>query len=123
MDKKNLNQHLDIGFSTGEKVAFKVEGPGTIHLTGNIIDDDYDPDMASMMEDDSSEEEDEDVTLNGKRKKGESNGASKKMKMDQMAIINGQEDSDDSDDDSDDDDECETTLGDLDSTTNFAEEE
>lgn len=137
-DKKTLSESLDLGFSTGEKVSFKVEGPGIVHLTGNIMDEDFEPGM--MMNEDSDEEEDTDLSVASpdiskaaKRKKTEDNAASpvKKIKMD-TAAVNGKADSDssededeeDSDEDSSDDDEAEeTTLGDLDSTNNFAEEE
>jgi len=120
----NLNENLDLGFSIGETVAFKVEGPGTVHLTGNI---ESDPDlMDTMMEDEDSDEEIDipQVMEVGalKRKKGESNSAAKKMKV----AVNGTNDEssdNDSDEDSDNSEEGETTLGDLDSTTNFAEEE
>jgi len=127
-DKTHFNETLDLGFSAGEKIAFKVEGPGTIHVTGNIIDDE--PDFTdSMMEDESSEDETDEQILeklkSAKRKKLGDNSSAKKIKLDKAAM-NGQgdEDSDDSDDSSDDDsDDGETTLGDLDSTNNFAEEE
>eukprot|EP00090_Calanus_glacialis_P030055 TRINITY_DN4830_c0_g1_i3.p1 TRINITY_DN4830_c0_g1~~TRINITY_DN4830_c0_g1_i3.p1 ORF type:complete len:339 (-),score=121.85 TRINITY_DN4830_c0_g1_i3:55-1071(-) len=44
---KNFNETLDISFNEGEKICFKVSGPGTIHLTGNLLecgdnDSDYD---------------------------------------------------------------------------------
>jgi len=123
-DKKNLNANLDHGFSVGENVAFKVEGPGTVHLTG-IIEADHDM-MDTIMEE-SEEESELDESLDSsplKRKKGDSNSSVKKMKIDKAAV-NGKDDDeseDDSEDDSD-DSEGETTLGDLDSTTNFAEEE
>jgi len=49
----NFNETLDISFSKGEQIGFKVSGPGTIHLTGimlELLSDDSDSD-------DSSEEE------------------------------------------------------------------
>merc|ERR1719187_2632692 len=30
-------------FNEGEKICFKVDGPGTVHLTGNLLDEDNMP--------------------------------------------------------------------------------
>jgi len=130
----HLNESLDLAFSLGEKVSFKVEGPGTVHLSGNILEEDEGPDfLDSMMEGESSEEE-EAVGTKGEEKKRKKTGnevaspPAKKLK--QPAQANGtkessssEEDDDDSSDDDDDDEQPDTTLGDLDSTVNFAEEE
>merc|ERR1719510_1775229 len=35
---KTFNESLDIAFNEGEKICFKVDGPGTVHLTGNLED-------------------------------------------------------------------------------------
>jgi FK506-binding nuclear protein len=122
LDKKNLNEQLDLAFSIGEKMAFKVEGPGTVHLTGNILEDESDyMDGDLMGEEEQSEEEDMEAAITNalKRKKRDSHPQYKKLKM---ALANGEDvEDDDSDDDSD--SEMDTTAGDLDSTTNFAEEE
>ncbi|XP_023327565.1 46 kDa FK506-binding nuclear protein-like [Eurytemora carolleeae] len=129
LNKKHLNEQLDLAFSIGEKMAFKVDGPGTVHLTGNILEDDddfMDPEMMMGEEEESEEEDVEEAIGNAlKRKKGDVNDQVKKMKL---ALMNGktgaeEDSSDDDDDDSDDSDEMDTTAGDLDSTTNFAEEE
>merc|ERR1711874_130032 len=64
--EKNLNETLDLTFSVGEKICFKVEGPGTVHLTGYLIDDDLEPpsgffdDSAMDGSEDSEEEVEED---------------------------------------------------------------
>eukprot|EP00088_Acartia_fossae_P002396 TRINITY_DN10971_c0_g1_i1.p1 TRINITY_DN10971_c0_g1~~TRINITY_DN10971_c0_g1_i1.p1 ORF type:complete len:453 (-),score=174.19 TRINITY_DN10971_c0_g1_i1:230-1588(-) len=124
LSDKNLNETLDIGFTVGEKIAFKVEGPGTVHLTGNIAEDEPDFMDSSMMEDESEEEEEEEVeeAKGGKRKKEANGGPTKKIKADKA--VNGvEESSDDSDSDDSDEEGGETTLGDLETTDNFAEEE
>merc|ERR1719339_345896 len=35
-----FNETLDLAFNEGEKICFKVDGPGTVHLTGNLLDED-----------------------------------------------------------------------------------
>jgi len=144
LDKKTLNENLDLGFSVGEKISFKVEGPGTVHLTGNIVEDEPDfMDGMDMGEEEESEEDESPMTAaeakaavkSMKRKVQDQNTASKKAKV-EAAPVNGKggdsssdDDSDDDDDDDDDDDSSsemtggDTTLGDLDDTENFAAEE
>merc|ERR1711892_226573 len=64
---KNFNESLEISFNEGEKICFRVSGPGTIHLTGNLLecgDDDSDDDSESESdedEEDSSEGEEEHI--------------------------------------------------------------
>jgi len=148
LDKKNLNEDLDIAFTAGEKIGFKVDGPGVVHLTGNLIIDDepnFDGDMWSDDSDGGSETEmteaDTPETKSKKRKNGEAKKSAdaKKIKLDSSnGKADDEESSDDDSDDSSDDDETEgdtttgadttnggdtTTLSDLDSTANFAEEE
>merc|ERR1712123_279082 len=57
---KNFNESLEISFNEGEKICFRVSGPGTIHLTGNILelenDMDYDDDDDGESEDDMVDE-------------------------------------------------------------------
>jgi len=128
--KGQLSENLDILFNVGEQISFKVDGPGTIHLTGNTIDQE-DPPFPGMGDfDDEDDEDSEDVDMESpdtksvKRKIKELQKGNKKIKMDSS---NGKADDEDSssEDDSDDDDTGAetTTLSDLDSTTNFAEEE
>merc|ERR1719210_825513 len=38
-----FNETLDLAFNEGEKICFKVDGPGTVHLTGNLLDEDNMP--------------------------------------------------------------------------------
>jgi FK506-binding nuclear protein len=125
-------------------LSFKVDGPGVVHLTGNLIIDDepnFDGDMWSDDSDGGSETEmteaDTPETKSKKRKNGEAKKSAdaKKIKLDSS---NGKADDEESSDDDSDDDETEgdtttgadttnggdtTTLSDLDSTANFAEEE
>merc|ERR1719341_1028971 len=35
-----FNETLDLAFNEGQKICFKVVGPGTVHLTGNLMDED-----------------------------------------------------------------------------------
>jgi len=148
LDKKNLNEDLDIAFTAGEKIGFKVEGPGVVHLTGNLIVDDeanFDGGMWSDDSDGGSETEmteaDTPETKSKKRKNGEAKkqADAKKIKLDSS---NGKADDEESSDDDDSDDSSSdeetdadtttgadttnggdtTTLSDLDSTANYAEE-
>merc|ERR1712106_1288445 len=51
---KNFNESLEISFNEGEKICFRVSGPGTIHLTGNLLecgDDDSEYDEGDSEED------------------------------------------------------------------------
>jgi len=47
LTQKQFNVSLELAFNEGEKICFKVDGPGTVHLTGNLVpeqdesDDDY----------------------------------------------------------------------------------
>merc|ERR1711915_961015 len=60
LNLKNFNEGLDLSFNEGEKICFKVDGPGTVHLTGNLLDDPPPGDMFDMddSEDDSEAMED-----------------------------------------------------------------
>ena len=90
---------------------FVVDGPGTVHLTGNLLEDSPPEDIYDMETDsddvDESEVEEEAVEPSQKRKKDLVNGAgkAKKAKMEEG------------------DTTVETTLGDLDDNENFAVEE
>merc|ERR1719270_2082876 len=125
-----FNETLDLAFNEGEKICFKVDGPGTVHLTGNLLDEDNMPptgegfDMlgGSDSEMESEEEEAGDRIKEvvekpaGKRKKVEEvksqEVVAKKAKIDPAAV----EDSEESEDSNDDDDEEGTT--DADTTAN-----
>merc|ERR1719209_1859859 len=126
-----FNETLDLAFNEGEKICFKVDGPGTVHLTGNLLDEDNMPptgegfDMLggsdSEME---SEEEDAGDRIKevvekpaGKRKKVEEvksqEVVAKKAKIDPDAV----EDSEESEDSDDDDDAVEDSEESEDSDT------
>merc|ERR1719209_214299 len=129
-----FNETLDLAFNEGEKICFKVDGPGTVHLTGNLLDEDNMPptgegfDMlgGSDSEMESEEEEAGDRIKEvvekpaGKRKKVEEvksqEVVSKKAKIDPDAVEDS-EDSEDSDDD-DDDESGEEGTTDADTTAN-----
>merc|ERR1719244_1542056 len=133
LDSKHYNESLDLAFNEGEKICFKVDGPGTVHLTGNLLDEDNMPptgegfDMlgGSDSEMESEEEEAGDRIKEvvekpaGKRKKVEEvksqEMAAKKAKIDPAAVENSEE-SEDSDDDDDESGEEGTT--DADTTAN-----
>merc|ERR1719445_1983796 len=113
-----FNETLDLAFNEGEKICFKVDGPGTVHLTGNLLDEDNMPptgegfDMlgGSDSEMESEEEEAGDRIKEvvekpaGKRKKVEEvksqEVVAKKAKIDPAAVEDSEEseDSDDGDD-------------------------
>merc|ERR1719398_230013 len=75
-----FNETLDLAFNEGEKICFKVDGPGTVHLTGNLMDEDNlspSGEDFSMLAGSESEEEEagekiqEVIEKSGKRKKVE----------------------------------------------------
>merc|ERR1719204_1397725 len=116
-----FNETLDLAFNEGEKICFKVDGPGTVHLTGNLLDEDNMPPTGegfdrlggSDSEMESEEEEAGDRIKEvvekpaGKRKKVEEvksqEVVAKKAKVDPAAVEDSEE-SEDSDDDDDEDD-------------------
>merc|ERR1712013_341755 len=67
---KTFSENLNVAFNEGEKICFKVEGPGTVHLSGNLVPD-QEENMPPMMMDDSSDDEDisqlEDIAFEAKR--------------------------------------------------------
>ena len=130
LNLKNFNESIDLSFNEGEKICFKIDGAGTVHLTGNLLDDPPPGDMFDMedSEDDSEDSEavgdseDETVEAGNKIKEVSDKEAAKilKRKKNQpteevskkkaKVAENG-------------DSTMDTTLGDLDDTNNFAEEE
>merc|ERR1719337_59586 len=79
-----FNETLDLAFNEGEKICFKVDGPGTVHLTGNLMDEDNMPptgegfDMLAGSDSEMESEEEEAgeriqevIEKSGKRKKVE----------------------------------------------------
>jgi len=59
---KNFNETLDLAFNEGEKICFKVDGPGTVHLTGNLLDPE--DDQMNMVEDSDTDEDSSDEEEN-----------------------------------------------------------
>jgi len=126
LNAKNFNETVDLSFNEGEKICFKVDGPGTVHMTGNLLDD---PPPDGMLggddwsEEESEESEEEAVEAPGgkirevsekeaekilKRKnENEESKGDKKAKKAKVEEI---------------DTTVDTSLGDLDDTENFAEE-
>jgi len=132
--KGQMSELLDLSFNLNEKISFKVDGPGIVHLTGNTIDEDEPPGMEDFLDDDemesaSEEEKEETPEPKQKKRKNEANKKdAKKIKLDSTATSNGKADDEESSDDDSDDSSDETgaettTLSELDSTANFAEEE
>lgn len=133
--KGQMSENLDLSFNLNEKISFKVDGPGIVHLTGNTIEEDMAPGLMDDFSDEEMEEmesEDEEVETpepKQKKRKNEANKKdAKKIKLDSTATSNGKADDEESSSDDDDDSSDETgadttTLSELDSTTNFAEEE
>lgn len=133
-NEKTIQVDLDLIFTEGEEVTFYLNGEGTVHLSGYVLEfgDDFDEDDDELYDEESEDEEvenpsakqvaskkggDEDITnQNSKRVKTEeanSGFVSKKAK------VNGsmKEEEDDDDDDSDD------ALGNLDEEFDSADEE
>merc|ERR1719305_534534 len=117
-----FNETLDLAFNEGEKICFKVDGPGTVHLTGNLMDEDNlspsGEDFSMLAGSDSEMESEEEeagekiqevIEKSGKRKKVEEvknqEVVAKKAKVDAEEESEESEDGDDDDsDDSDEDD-------------------
>merc|ERR1719490_647366 len=116
-----FNETLDLAFNEGEKICFKVDGPGTVHLTGNLMDEDNlspsGEDFSMLAGSDSEMESEEEeagekiqevIEKSGKRKKVEEvknqEVVAKKAKVDAEEESEESEDDDDDSDDSDEDD-------------------
>merc|ERR1719209_1631889 len=122
-----FNETLDLAFNEGEKICFKVDGPGTVHLTGNLLDEDNMPPTGEgfdMLGGSDSEMESEEVEEKpaGKRKKVEEvksqEVVAKKAKIDPDAVEDSEESEDSDDDDDDDDESGEEGTTDADTTAN-----
>jgi len=57
LSDNNLNESLDLNFTESEKICFRVEGGGTVHLTGYLVPEE--DDAMFPMEQMSDDEEDE----------------------------------------------------------------
>ena len=130
LNLKNFNESIDLSFNEGEKICFKIDGAGTVHLTGNLLDDPPPGDMFDMedSEDDSEDSEavgdseDETVEAGNKIKEVSDKEAAKilKRKKNQPAEEGSKKKAKVAENG---DSTMDTTLGDLDDTNNFAEEE
>merc|ERR1719237_761566 len=119
-----FNETLDLAFNEGEKICFKVDGPGTVHLTGNLLDEDNlsptGEDFSMLAGSDSEMESEEEeageriqevIEKSGKRKKVE------EVKNQEVAAKKAKVDVKESEESDDDDSEAEGTT-DADTTAN-----
>jgi len=108
LNLKTFSENLNVAFNEGEKICFKVEGPGTVHLSGNLAPD-QEENMPSMMMDDSSDDEDisqlEDIAFEAKRIRDGIKLLPPGGVSDKSSESEEEEDDEDSDDDEDDDDD------------------
>merc|ERR1719278_1111936 len=124
-----FNETLDLAFNEGEKICFKVDGPGTVHLTGNLMDEDNMPptgegfDMLAGSDSEMESEEEEAgeriqevIEKSGKRKKVEE--VKKQEVVAKKAKVDAEEESEESEDGDDDDDSGEEETTDADTTAN-----
>ncbi|KAL4227672.1 hypothetical protein ACF0H5_013108 [Mactra antiquata] len=105
LNSRNATQQpLDLNFSQGEEVKFFTVGPGTVHLTGYIVDDD---DLGMFDEgDDEEEDEEEEVPqlVPARKRKSDSGDLASLKKKTKWLAPNELGDDDDDDDDSEDGD-------------------
>merc|ERR1712038_30397 len=126
LSQKNLNESLDLNFTEGEKICFRVEGGGTVHLTGYLVPDEDDSPMWPMDDDVPSdvedEEEEEETPPKLVKKRKLENGDAPKAKSKKEAeikqaeamkkILAKENGAKDSDEESDDDDSEEDDMDD-----------
>ncbi|XP_075681338.1 46 kDa FK506-binding nuclear protein-like [Dermatophagoides pteronyssinus] len=93
--QKIIQTELDLIFTEGEEVTFFLNGEGTVHLTGYIMDFDDDDEF----DDEEDEDEEEEVVEMGKRKLLGNNSAVKKTKTNTNGIDEAEADEEDDDDD------------------------
>ena len=120
LNAKNLNETIDLSFNKGEKICFKVDGPGTVHMTGNLLDDPPTDGMypgGDCSEEDSGEEET--VEAGEKIEEVSEKEAMKilKRKKEQVKHVKSKKAKVEETDTT-----VDTSIGDLDDTDNFAEE-
>jgi len=121
LNLKTFSENLNVAFNEGEKICFKVEGPGTVHLSGNLAPD-QEENMPSMMMDDSSDDEDisqlEDIAFEAKRIRdgikllppgGVSDKSSESEEEEDDSDEEDEEEDDDEEEEEDDDDEEESS--------------
>jgi len=129
LSQKNLNESLDLNFTEGEKICFRVEGGGTVHLTGYLVPDEedgpmfpMDDDIPSDVEDEEEEEEEEETPPKLVKKRKLENGDSPKAKSKKekeikqaeamKKILEKEKKSKDSDEESDDEDSDDDDMDD-----------
>merc|ERR1712223_117698 len=121
LNLKMFSENLNVAFNEGEKICFKVEGPGTVHLSGNLAAD-QEENMPSMMMDDSSDDEDisqlEDIAFEAKRIRdgikllppgGVSDKSSESEEEDEESDEEEEDDDDDNEEEEEDEDEEESS--------------
>merc|ERR1719458_1938156 len=124
-----FNETLDLAFNEGEKICFKVDGPGTVHLTGNLMDEDNlsptGEDFSMLAGSDSEMESEEEeagekiqevIEKTGKRKKVEA--VKNQEVVAKKAKVDAEEESEESEDGDDDDESGEEETTDADTTAN-----
>merc|ERR1719275_527138 len=124
-----FNETLDLAFNEGEKICFKVDGPGTVHLTGNLMDEDNlspsGEDFSMLAGSDSEMESEEEeagekiqevIEKSGKRKKVEE--VKNQEVVAKKAKVDAEEESEESEDGDDDDESGEEETTDADTTAN-----
>merc|ERR1719209_1054748 len=82
-----FNETLDLAFNEGEKICFKVDGPGTVHLTGNLLDEDNMPPTGEgfdMLGGSDSEMESEEEEAGDRIKEVVEKPAGKRKKVDEV---------------------------------------
>jgi FK506-binding nuclear protein len=83
LNLKNFNENIDLAFNEGEKICFKVDGPGTVHLTGNLLQSEEDG--MNMMEDSDSSSDDEEENVHiAKSKKAKVESESEEDESDEV---------------------------------------
>ena len=85
LNLKNFNESIDLSFNEGEKICFKIDGSGTVHLTGNLLDD---PPPGDMFDMEDSEEDSEDSEAGSKIKEVSDNEAAKILKQENQTHTN-----------------------------------
>merc|ERR1719305_660020 len=109
-----FNETLDLAFNEGEKICFKVDGPGTVHLTGNLMDEDNlspsGEDFSMLAGSDSEMESEEEEAGEKIQEVIEKSGKRKKVEE--------EEESEESEDGDDDDESGEDETTDADTTAN-----
>merc|ERR1719305_777190 len=109
-----FNETLDLSFNEGEKICFKVDGPGTVHLTGNLMDEDNlsptGEDFSMLAGSDSEMESEEEEAGEKIQEVIEKSGKRKKVEE--------EEESEESEDGDDDDESGEDETTDADTTAN-----